>query len=163
MHVRRVKDVAVLAAEMRTSCPALRVRAAARLLARLYDEALRDIGLEMSQLPLLAAVASQGDRGFKITEVARVLVMDRTSVTRAVRPLERRGLLRVARSPEDARSKIVLITRAGEQMLRSAYPRWQRTTRRIRERFGAVRIDALGADLSALVAAGSRLRRASKR
>ncbi len=132
------------------------------MLRRLYDEALREIGIEMSQLPVLVAVALRGDRGLKITEVARFLVMDRTSVTRAVRPLERKGLLHVARSPDDARSKMVVITRAGEQMVRRAYPRWERTTRRIRERFGAVRVDALGAELSALVAAGPRLARSSK-
>src|SRR4051812_13496986 len=105
-------DIATLASVMREHCPAIRVRTAGRMLARLYDAALRDLGIEMSQLPVLAAFAIRGERGFQVTEVARALVMDRTSVTRAIVPLERRGLLRVARSPDDARSKIVLITRA---------------------------------------------------
>lgn len=157
-----MKDIATLALEMRDSCPALRVRAASRMLARLYDEALREIGLEMSQLPLLAAVATRGDGGFKITDLARALVMDRTSVTRAIKPLEKAGLLRVARSPDDARLKIVIITRAGENRLREAYPRWQRTTRRLREVFGPARIDALIAELSLLVTAGPKLARSSK-
>jgi DNA-binding MarR family transcriptional regulator len=158
-----MKNVAAITAKMRDSCPAMRVRAAGRMLAKLYDEALRGIGLEMSQLPVLVAVASQGDRGFKMTELARVLVLDRTSVTRAVRPLETAGMLRVARSLGDARLKIVIITRAGEHMLRLAYPRWERTTRRVRERFGAARMAALNAELSALVAAGPELARTSKR
>jgi DNA-binding MarR family transcriptional regulator len=117
---------------------------------------VRDLDLVMSQLPVLAACAVRGERGFKVTEMARVLVMDRTSVTRAVRPLESRGLLRVARSPDDARSKIVIITRAGERLLRDAYPRWERTTNRLRQVFGATRIDTMSAELSALVAAGPR-------
>jgi DNA-binding MarR family transcriptional regulator len=111
----------------------------------------------MSQVPVLAAVAISGERGLKVTEVARALVMDRTSVTRAIRPLENTGLLRVARSPDDARSKIIVLTRAGERTLRDAYPRWKRTTQRIREVLGTTRIDALGAELSALVAAQPRL------
>lgn len=133
------------------------------MLARLYDEALRAIGLEMSQLPVLAAVAMQGDRGLTVSAIARALVMDRTSVTRAIRPLERRGFLRVARSPHDARVKIVIITGEGERLLRAAYPRWDRATRRIRAVFGPVRIDALSAELSALMAAGPQLARSVKR
>lgn len=152
-----MQDIAALAVEMRDRCPALRVRAASRMLARLYDDALREIGLEMSQLPVLAAVAISGERGLKVTEVARALVMDRTSVTRAIRPLEKLGLLRVARSPHDARSKIIVLTRAGERTLRNAYPRWKRTTRRIRQVLGAARIDALRVELSALIAARPRL------
>jgi DNA-binding MarR family transcriptional regulator len=108
-------------------------------------------------------VAISGERGLKVTEVAQALVMDRTSVTRAIRPLENAGLLRVARSPDDARSKIILLTRAGERALRAAYPRWKRTTRRIREVLGAHRIDALRAELSALVAAWPRLTPPSQR
>ena len=157
-----MKSSAAIALEMRDSCPALRVRAAGRMLARLYDEALRDVGLEMSQLPLLAAVAARGEAGFKVTDLARALVMDRTSVTRAIRPLERAGLLRVARSPHDARLKIVILTGAGENKLRAAYPRWQRVTRRVRAVFGPARVDALTAELSMLIGAGPRLARSSK-
>ena len=132
------------------------------MLARIYDEALHELGLEMSQLPVLAALALRGERGFTVGEVAHVLVMERTSVTRALRPLEKAGLLRVTRSPDDARSKIITITRAGEQLLRRAYPRWERTTRRVREVFGATRVDALGAELSALIATGPQLSRPAK-
>lgn len=157
-----VQDVAALASEMREHCPAMGVRAAARVLARLYDEALRDLGIEMSQLPVLAALAIAGERGLKVTDIARALVMDRTSVTRAIRPLEKLGLLRVARSPVDARSKIVLLTRAGERTVRDAYPRWKRTTQRIRGVLGTARIDALGSELAALIAAGPRLVRPAR-
>jgi DNA-binding MarR family transcriptional regulator len=162
-----MQDIAALAIKMRDCCPALRVRAASRMVTRVYDEALREIGLEMSQLPVLAALAIAGERGLRVTDVARALVMERTSVTRAIRPLEKIGLLRVARSPDDARSKIIVLTRAGERTLRDAYPRWTRTTRRIREVLGAARVDALGVELSALIAAHPRLapssRRASRR
>jgi DNA-binding MarR family transcriptional regulator len=139
------------------------VRAASRVLARLYDEALRDLGIEMSQLPVLAAAAIRGTRGFMVSELARALVMDRTSVTRAVRPLARARLVRVARSPEDARSRIIFITRAGERALREAYPRWQQVTRRIREVFGPGRVDALSKELYALVGEAPRIARSARR
>lgn len=166
VYTRCMKGVAALAGQMREQCPALRVRAAGRLLGRLYDEALRELGLEMSQLPVLAAVALRGERGLKITELARILVMERTSVTRAVRPLEKAGLLRIARAPDDARSKRVTLTPAGEHLLRRAHPRWERTTRRVREVFGAARTDALMGELAALLVAGpelARSKRASRR
>lgn len=156
-------DIAALAIEMRDRCPALRVRAASRIVTRVYDEVLREIGLEMSQLPVLAALAIAGERGLKVTEVARALFMERTSVTRAIRPLEKIGLLRVARSTDDARSKIIVLTGAGERTLRNAYPRWKRTSRRIREVLGAARVDALGAELSALIAAHPRFAPSSRR
>jgi DNA-binding MarR family transcriptional regulator len=158
-----MQDTADMALEMRDRCPALRVRAASRMLARIYDDALRETGLEMSQLPVLAALAISGERGITVTELARALVMDRTSVTRAIRPLEKAGLLYVARSPDDARSKVIVLTRAGERALRDAYPRWKRTSRRIRDVLGSARIDALGAELSAMLAAQPRLAPPSQR
>jgi DNA-binding MarR family transcriptional regulator len=157
-----MQDVAALANEMREHCPAMRVRMASRVLARLYDEVFRDLGIEMSQMPVLGALAIAGERGLKVTDMARALVMDRTSVTRAIRPLEQRGLLRVARSPDDARSKIVLLTRTGERTVRKAYARWKPATQRIREILGAARVDAIASELSALLAAGPRLVRPSR-
>lgn len=135
----------------------MHLRQASRVLARVYDAAFRPLGLELSQLPVVATVAARGDAGISVGELARALVMDRTTVTRAIRPLEKAGFLRVARSLEDARSKIVVTTRAGERVVRASYPIWERTTRRIREMLGASRVDALNVELAKLIAAGSRL------
>jgi DNA-binding MarR family transcriptional regulator len=152
-----VNDLSAIANAMRTGCPAMHLRQASRVLARVYDAAFRPLGLELSQLPVVATVAARGDAGISVGELARALVMDRTTVTRAIRPLEKAGFLRVARSLEDARSKIVVTTRAGERVVRASYPIWERTTRRIREMLGASRVDALNVELAKLIAAGSRL------
>lgn len=124
------------AATIAEQCPALRARQASRALARVYDEALRPLGLQSSQLTVLVAVAMHGKGGAPIGRVAQVLVMDRTTLTRNVRPLERAGLLQIARSAEDARTRVVVLTKAGERLLELAYPVWERVTKSVRRSMG---------------------------
>src|ERR1043165_2423558 len=98
-YTSTMHEIAATAETMGRACPATHLRQAGRMLARMYDAAFRPLGLELSQVPVVATVAARGDAGIRIGELARVLVLDRTSVTRALRPLEQAGLLRVARSP----------------------------------------------------------------
>jgi DNA-binding MarR family transcriptional regulator len=121
---------------MSSECPGFRVRQASRVLARIYDDALRPTGLQSSQLPVLAAVALFGEPGATMSALAQAVVMDRTTLSRNIRPLELAGFVRVARSPHDARVRVVLITRAGERALESAFPLWERAFGRIREALG---------------------------
>ncbi|MEH2555320.1 DNA-binding MarR family transcriptional regulator [Bradyrhizobium algeriense] len=125
-----------LARQMAEECPALRVRQASRVLAKLYDDELAPFGLHSSQLPVLAAAALFGDSGATMSRLAQAVLMDRTTLTRSILPLERAGLLRVARSPEDARTKVVVITRAGERTIESIFPVWERVFTRIKETLG---------------------------
>jgi len=81
-----------------------------RVLTRLYDDALRPSGLRVSQLTVLVAIAKFGEPGAKIGRLADVLAMERTTLTRNIGPLEAAGLLRVARDPEDARARILVLT-----------------------------------------------------
>ena len=106
-------------------CSGIRVRQASRLLTRIYDEALRPLGIQASQLSVLIAVALVGENGGNYGAVARALSMDRTTLTRNLAPLEKAGLLRVSRSPTDARARIVSLTRAGEKLIERAFPRWE--------------------------------------
>jgi DNA-binding MarR family transcriptional regulator len=141
-----------LARKMAEECPALRVRQASRVLAKLYDDELAPFGLRSSQLPVLAAAALFGDAGVTMSNLAQAVLMDRTTLTRSVRPLERAGLLRVARSPEDARTKIVVITRAGERTIESIFPVWERVLKQIKKRLGAERLAALHAQVDQVIA-----------
>jgi DNA-binding MarR family transcriptional regulator len=70
--------------------------------------------------------------------------MDRTTLTRNLRPLEKDGLVRVARSPDDARTRVVLLSRAGERMIVSVFPLWERAQKKVRDALG----DELLADVS---------------
>jgi len=141
-----------LARKMAEECPALRARQASRVLAKLYDDELAPFGLRSSQLPVLAAAALFGDAGATMSKLAQSVLMDRTTLTRSIRPLERAGLLRVARSPEDARTKIVVITRAGERMIESIFPVWERVLKQIKKALEAETLAALHARLDQVIA-----------
>ena len=137
---------------MAVECPALRVRQASRVVAKVFDDELAPFGLLSTQLPVLAATALFGDSGATMSQLAQALVMDRTTLTRSIRPLERAGLLRVARSPEDARAKIVVITRSGERMIKSIFPVWERALERLKKSLGAARLTDLHARLDQVIA-----------
>ena len=145
-------DFSQLARTMAVECPALRVRQASRVLARLFDEELAQFGMLSSQLPVLAATALFGDSGAPMSRLAEALLMDRTTLTRSIRPLERARLLRVARSPEDARTKIVVITRSGERMIEAIFPAWERVLMQIKTSLGAEMLVELHARLDQVIA-----------
>jgi len=118
-------------------CTCIRARQAARALTKVYDEALRPEGVQTSQLSVLVAVAHFGEAGASIHALADVLGMDRSTLSRNLRPLEKLGLLRVARSPEDARLRLVLLTKQGERVIERVYPLWQRAQREVEKRAGS--------------------------
>jgi DNA-binding MarR family transcriptional regulator len=118
-------------------CTCIRARQAARALTKLYDEALRPAGIQTSQVSVLVAVAHFGEAGASIHALADVLGMDRSTLSRNLRPLEKLGLLRVARSPEDARLRLVLLTKQGERVIERVYPLWQRAQRELEKRAGS--------------------------
>jgi DNA-binding MarR family transcriptional regulator len=140
---------------MANECPAFRVRKASRVLAKLYDDELRPFGLQFSQLPVLAAVVHFGERGASMSALAHVVVMDRTTLSRTVKPLERSGLLRVARDPSDARARVVLLTRAGERMIERVYPAWERVLKRIQKEVGTDVLGDLHSGLDHVIAMSS--------
>jgi DNA-binding MarR family transcriptional regulator len=137
---------------MAVECPALRVRQASRVLAKLFDDELAPFGLLSSQLPILAATAMFRDSGATMSRLAQVLLMDRTTLTRSIRPLERARLLRVARSPDDARTKIVVVTRAGERMIVAIFPVWEHVLTQIKKSAGAEMLTELHARLDQVIA-----------
>jgi DNA-binding MarR family transcriptional regulator len=150
-------DFSRAARRIAQECPALGIRKVSRMITRVYDAALRSLGLQSSQLSVLVAVAMFGENGATISALADRLVMDRTTLTRNVRPLEKAGLLRVSRSPEDARARVLTLTRAGERMLEAAYPLWEEGQRRVRDSLGTARLDALRGQLSEVLEFASSL------
>ena len=140
-------DFSQLVRKMAIECPALRVRQASRVLAKLYDDEFARFGLLSSQLSVLVITALFGDTGVTMGRLARALLMDPTTLTRSIRPLERTGLLRVARAPPDARTKVVVITRSGERAIEAIFPAWERVLKRIRKTLGADTLRELHARL----------------
>src|SRR5215471_18043751 len=91
------------------NCGAL--RQAARRVTRLYDEALAPVGLSTNQFSILARLNRVGPS--TIQELARLLVMDRSTLGHLLRPLEKRGFVRLEISKSDRRSRVVRLTQAG--------------------------------------------------
>src|SRR5580698_6000188 len=84
---------------VRDSCLCLHTQRAARALARRFDEALRPVGLTSGQFSLMMSLNRPHPPG--ISSVAALLAMDRTTLTAALKPLERRGLVEVTTDPAD--------------------------------------------------------------
>jgi DNA-binding MarR family transcriptional regulator len=110
---------------VRDSCLCLYVQRAARALARRFDEALRPVGLTNGQFSLLMSLNRPEPPG--MTAVALLLAMDRTTLTAALKPLRRRGLVRVAADPADRRGRRVALTAKGRRALARAVPIWKKT------------------------------------
>jgi DNA-binding MarR family transcriptional regulator len=144
---------AQIADTIAAECACLQIRQVSRLLSRLYDESLRETGLQMSQVSVLVAVAKFGQGGARITSLARVLAMDRTTVTRNLRPLVRSALLRVAPASSDARARAVLLTPAGQRALEAAFPHWERAQKKVRLLIGSRKADELRARLGGVLGA----------
>ena len=119
-------DQAALASthHVRDHCLCLHVQCAARALARRFDDALRPVGLTQGQFSLLTSLnrAEPPTMG----AVANLLALDRTTLTANLKPLERRGLVKVTVDRNDRRSRRLILTPAGRGALAAAVPIWRR-------------------------------------
>jgi DNA-binding MarR family transcriptional regulator len=145
-------DFTAAARTIASQCPCLRVRQASRALTRLYDEELRPAGIQMSQLSILVAVAMFGPEGAGMAAIADVLSMDRTTLSRNLKVVERARLVRTARDPADGRARLVFLTKMGQRALEAAFPLWERAQQQAQEALGKPRVDALHAELGQAVA-----------
>jgi DNA-binding MarR family transcriptional regulator len=103
-------------------CHCLTARRNARTLTRLYEAKLRPHGLRATQFSILAALALKG--ATPISELAEVLGLERTTLTRSAALLEQKGWVAVA-SSEDAREHPLRLKAAGQRKLESALPAWR--------------------------------------
>ena len=133
---------------VRDHCLCLHAQRAARALARRFDEALRPIGLTNGQFSLLMSL--NRPQPPSIGSVAALLAMDRTTLTAALKPLERRGLVRVAIDAEDRRNRRLTITAAGRALLGKAFPLWKRAHAATERLIVAASADQVRAALRAL-------------
>ncbi|HTL00138.1 MAG TPA: MarR family transcriptional regulator [Pseudomonadales bacterium] len=124
--------------KMIETCACNKVRTAARLVTRAYDDALRPTGLRASQCAVLAAIAAQGhgNNSMSITELAQAMSMDRSTLKRNVTPLETLGLLNVG-AEGWRRSRLLTITDKGKAALEAAVPLWEASQKRLKKMLGA--------------------------
>jgi len=134
--------------QVRDACLCLHVQRAARALARRFDEAFRPLGLTHGQFSLLMSLNRAEPPS--IGEVAPLLAMDRTTLTANLKPLVKRGLVKVTVDRADRRSRRLTLTPAGRASLAAAVPVWKRTHAAIERRLARPDAEALRADLGAL-------------
>jgi DNA-binding MarR family transcriptional regulator len=133
-------------------CNCLAIRQAARYVTQLYDRYLARSGLRTSQYGILARLKRNGPT--TINALAVELVMDRTTLGRNIRPLERDGLIAITPRRSDRRLKELRLTAAGERRVDEVRPAWIEAQQQFQSGFGATRAAAMRDVLQALVASG---------
>ncbi|WP_337184843.1 MarR family winged helix-turn-helix transcriptional regulator [Shinella sp.] len=126
---------------VRDHCLCLHAQRAARALARRFDDALRPLGLTNGQFSLLMALNRPEPP--PMGPVAAVLAMDRTTLTAALKPLERRGIVTVEADPRDRRGRLLRLTPDGRRLLTEAFPVWKVTHDKVDAQLSAVDMKAL--------------------
>lgn len=108
---------------VRDACLCLHVQRAARALARRFDKGLRPVGLTNGQFSLMMSLNRAEPAG--MAPVASLLGMDRTTLTAALKPLRRRGLVKITADRSGHRGRIVVLTPKGRRLLARAVPVWK--------------------------------------
>jgi DNA-binding MarR family transcriptional regulator len=133
---------------VRDHCLCLHAQRAARALARRFDAALAPLGLTSGQFSLMMALNRPEPPG--MGTVAAVLAMDRTTLTAALKPLERRGLVELTTDPDDRRRRLMTLTPQGRTALARAVPVWERTHAEIDRMLADDKAEELRRNLRAL-------------
>jgi len=126
-----------------TACPdcaCFNIRKASRIVTQAYAEAMSETGLRGTQFTVLVMVAAF--ESITITHLAENLVMDRTTLTRNLKPLEKQKLLEIIPGA-DRSTRVVQLTDAGHERLRTALPLWKRAQKKVSDIIGSARLDNL--------------------
>jgi DNA-binding MarR family transcriptional regulator len=126
------------------NCTCFNLRKATRALTQIYDEALRPIGLGANQVAILSVVEATGTVG--MSDLAQNLVMDRTTLTRNLKPLLDAGYL-TSSEGKDRRRRLIALTQKGKRVLTDAVPLWQDVQTRVANALGHNRWARLLGDL----------------
>ncbi len=133
---------------VRDTCLCLHLQRAARALARRFDDALRPLGLTSGQYSMM--ISLNRPEPPNVGSVASLLSMDRTTLTAALKPLQRRDLVTVMVDAADRRGRRLRLTSAGRALLARALPVWGRTHAEIERLLPPDGAERLRRDLQAL-------------
>ena len=115
-------------------CNLSALRQATRLVTKLYDAALAPTDLSANQYGILRRLHREGPS--TLGDLADSLVMDRSTLGHLVRPLEKRGLVRLAVGEQDRRARFLTLTRSGESLVQRARPLWASAQKKFESAFG---------------------------
>ncbi|MFZ0928865.1 MAG: MarR family transcriptional regulator [Syntrophobacteraceae bacterium] len=135
--------------EVGRSCACYNLRRAARAVTRLYDDFLRPSGLRTTQVSLLMSAKLRGP--VTLGKLAEMTVTERTTLTRNLTVLEKKGFIRIDPGESDRRERQVTLTRRGEEALLVVIPLWEKVQSHIEQGLGTDRLGSLLKDLSEIV------------
>ena len=128
-------------------CVAVRLRLLNRVVTNVYDEALRPLGIKVSQLNILVAIGAMGTA--RSADVGEVLCLEPSTLSRNLERMRTQGWIEEVDS-EDARSKPLRLTATGRKVLAQAHTRWEDAQRDVRKLLGADLTAAIGRAASSL-------------
>ncbi|MBV1877989.1 MAG: MarR family winged helix-turn-helix transcriptional regulator [Pseudomonadales bacterium] len=129
-------------------CVANTLHRTARAVSRIYSEEMRPCGIKRSQFAILGNLNYLGV--VQLSELATIMIVDRTTLSRNLKPLEKQGLIFINRSPKDARVKELSLTRQGKAKFNEALKLWHKAQARVLEKFGDSNWQALESSLAEL-------------
>ena len=133
---------------VRDTCLCFAVRRAARALSRRFDEAFRPLGITNGQFSLMMSLNRPDSP--RMSDIADFLAMDRTTLTAALKPLEKSGFISVRPEDRDRRNRRLSLTDAGREILARAVPIWRETHGEVDRLVRASDPQGFRADLKAL-------------
>ena len=129
-------------------CAHANLRKTMRVVSQVYNAALKPSGLRATQFTLLAVLSRRGE--LPLTQLAEILVMDRTTLTRNLKPLLAKGWIEVGRE-KDERVRLISITQAGRELVAEATPLWRDAQARIVNGVGSEKLSSMIGMLSLVV------------
>ena len=146
MSEQNTEQLMKICRKVESNCMGMRVRRAARVVGNYYDLHLKSAGLKGTQFTLLNAIFL--NPSITITQLADLLLLNRTTLNRNLKPLERQGLVRTDPG-KDQRTRVLKLTLAGRSILLEALPLWVEAQSGVVETLGS-RIGRLTEDLNQL-------------
>src|ERR1700678_58773 len=137
------------------ACACTALRKASRAVTRMYDDALSETGMSIVQFSVLRNLSRHGE--LPLMQLADLLIMERTTLYRALTPLERQGWVLIAEGK--GRAKTAVLTRQGRRALLAASGAWESAQRKILDAFGIKDWATLEGSLARLVSAAQALER----
>ena len=138
----------ITARQVARTCLCLHLQRAARMVGRRYDQAFRPLGITNGQFSILMALSRPEPTG--MAEVAEILGMDRTTLTAALKPLERGALLQHGAVASDRRAPRIMLTDAGRALVGEAMPLWEQAQANVGELLPGADLGRLRSDLKAM-------------
>lgn len=130
-------------------CLCAALRKATRVITKRYEASLKPSGLKVTQYSMLINISRL--MGITISELAKVMVMDQSTVTRNIQLLEKKGYVYFKEEGTDLRVKLIHISESGKQVLDQAKPLWKKAQRETENQLGTLGFDVMVRALNSVV------------